>query len=342
MPKLTDLFIDRLPRSQERITHWDTLLPAFGVRVGVRTKTFLVIDSAGSRKKIGTYGPMKLGEARQKARAIMGNADTRATRLLTADAISTYLAAIQVRPNTLKSYAHHLSKLEAAHGTKDLADLTPRQIAETVKTPQTYLAFSAFFKWCKRQAHLSTNPMEDLRPPAKVQSRTRVLSYDELKKIWAASQRIMPFNTIVRLCILTGQRRGELSLTQQKWYSDTLLTFPSSVTKNKHEHSIPLTNNSLKLLKQLGAPCRTWSKTKVKLDKDSGVTDWCIHDLRRTFATNLAQLGVQPHIIERLLNHASGAISPIAAIYNRYSFLPEMRAAVELYEVELVKRGVFS
>ena len=83
------------------------------------------------------------------------------------------------------------------------------------------------------------------------------------------------------------------------------------------------------------SPFNGWSKSKAALDNASAVPGWTLHDLRRTYASKLAALGVPPHIIERLLNHMSGTISGVAAIYNRYQFMPEMRAAVAKYETHL-------
>jgi integrase len=82
-------------------------------------------------------------------------------------------------------------------------------------------------------------------------------------------------------------------------------------------------------------PFSGWSKSKAALDKLSAVSDWTLHDLRRTFATRLAELGVAPHVIERLLNHVTGTVSGVAAVYNRASYLAEMRAAIEVWEAYL-------
>ena len=80
-----------------------------------------------------------------------------------------------------------------------------------------------------------------------------------------------------------------------------------------------------------------WSKSKRQFDNSSGITDWTLHDLRRTFATNLAQLGVAPHVIERLLNHVTGTISGVAAICNRAKYFDEMALAVQQWESRLVE-----
>jgi integrase len=87
-------------------------------------------------------------------------------------------------------------------------------------------------------------------------------------------------------------------------------------------------------------PFNGWSKCKVALDRaviSAGcqVGAWTLHDLRRTFATNLAALGVPPHITERLLNHVTGTISGVAAIYNRHAYTDEMREAVSKWETQL-------
>jgi integrase len=74
---------------------------------------------------------------------------------------------------------------------------------------------------------------------------------------------------------------------------------------------------------------------KQKLDKLSGVRGFTLHDLRRTGSTKLAELGIAPHVIERILAHKTGTISGVAAVYNRFHFLPEMRDALQKWEAGL-------
>ena len=78
-----------------------------------------------------------------------------------------------------------------------------------------------------------------------------------------------------------------------------------------------------------------WSKGKAALDKASPLPQWGLHDIRRTVATNLAELQTPPHVVEKLLNHASGTISGVAAIYNRFQYLEEMREALTKWEAKL-------
>ena len=182
-------------------------------------------------------------------------------------------------------------------------------------------------------------------------SRTRVLSDEELKSTWRAcevSEVSSHFATIVKLLILTGQRKSEIGALQYSWinFDDHSITIPSGVAKNRREHTVPFGKLGGELLSANGhqgslwfpargkpdQPFNGWSKSKDALDRFSGVRHWTLHDLRRTFATRLANLGVAPHIIERLLNHSTGIISGVAATYNRARYLPEMRQAIELWE----------
>jgi integrase len=170
----------------------------------------------------------------------------------------------------------------------------------------------------------------------------------------AAAQMASPrlpvhFATIVRLLILTGMRRGECAALRAEYFSNEACTLPPTLTKNKREHAFPISGTTASLLStslQLARtsaflfpargsstkPFNGWSKSKAALDKLSGVSGWTLHDLRRTFATRLAELGVAPHVIERLLNHVTGTMSPLARVYNRAKYMEEMRAAIELWE----------
>lgn len=188
------------------------------------------------------------------------------------------------------------------------------------------------------------------------------------------------FATIVRLLILTGQRRGEIGALQSSWIISTtnsiatstspmpsgltrtmnselqqwVVTLPATVTKNGREHSFPLSSLTVQLLKPLiptngsalffparGAttkPFNGWSKSKSMLDETIGVKDWTLHDLRRTYATNMARLGVPLQVIEKLLNHVSGSFGGIVGVYQKHRYWDEQVEAVTKYESWL--RGV--
>ena len=167
-----------------------------------------------------------------------------------------------------------------------------------------------------------------------------------------------PFGFIVMLLILTGQRRGEIAALKWSYINvdDRTITLPAEATKNRRQHTFPFGQGVADILEGMpqlgdylfpasrehvrGKPTTVfngWPKAKAQLDaKLENVEPWTLHDLRRTFSTGLAALGIAQVVVEKLLNHVSGgALSPIAQVYNRHSYMAEMRAAIEAWEDKL-------
>ena len=126
------------------------------------------------------------------------------------------------------------------------------------------------------------------------------------------------------------------------------INFPGAITKNSREHSIPLAALTASIVNadvQSGllfparggdeTPINGWSKNKRKLDELSGVQNWTLHDLRRTFATGLAALGTPIHVTEKLLNHVSGTSGGLVAVYQKHQFWDEQVAAMNGWEKRL-------
>jgi integrase len=76
-------------------------------------------------------------------------------------------------------------------------------------------------------------------------------------------------------------------------------------------------------------PFSAFSWAKPRLDELSGVRGWRLHDLRRTCVSGMAALGVPPHVADKILNHSSGTISGVAAVYQRHEFLAERKEALD-------------
>jgi integrase len=220
---------------------------------------------------------------------------------------------------------------------------------------RTLANIKTFFRWCVERGVIERSPAERVRAPALEVSRDRVLTDDELRAVWTASLRNTGhYGRIVRLLLLTGQRReevaamawSELDLAARSW------TLPAQRTKGARLHMVPLSDLMIgelsavdrvgRLLFQSTAdpegdrPFSGWTKAKLALDKASGVTNWRLHDLRRTAATGMARLGISPPVIERVLNHASSA-GPLAAIYQRYDYAKEKREALEAWALEVAR-----
>jgi integrase len=215
-------------------------------------------------------------------------------------------------------------------------------------------AIRKFFNWCVERGMLETSPCQGIKKPANNNARERVLDIDELAAVWKGASLVgYPFGPIVQLLILTAQRRNEVA--QMQWSQIDLnaatWSLPSELTKNKRPHVVPLAPQSLALLKSLPRftsdyvfPARGehpafahFSRGKVRLDALAGVSEWTLHDLRRTTATHMAQLGVAPHVIERLLNHISGTFGGVAGVYNRFQYLDEMRAGLTAWEARMAE-----
>ncbi|WP_281256531.1 site-specific integrase [Novosphingobium guangzhouense] len=187
-----------------------------------------------------------------------------------------------------------------------------------------------------------------IRAPTREQARDRVLNDNEVRAVMRACEvEAYPFRQFVLLLLATAQRRGEVS--QMKWsdidLEGKIWVIPAHLSKNGKQHVVPLSGYALKLLAE--APrfleCdfvftttqRThiscFSKTIGRIHETSGTSDWRFHDLRRTGASGMARLGVAPHVIEKVLNHISGTISGVAAVYNRYGYDAERRDALEAW-----------
>lgn len=206
-----------------------------------------------------------------------------------------------------------------------------------------------FGNWCVERDLIPVSFAAGVKPPTRERSRDRVLADDELVRVWKACDRAgWPFGSMVRLLILTGQRRDEVG--GMRWSEIDLdravWTIPADRAKNDTEHLVPLSPAAVDLLRAAprfdgdlvfasarrgDTPFSGWSKAKRSLDGQSKVEGWRLHDLRRTVATGMAADGTAPHVVEAVLNHRSGTISGVAAVYNRHQYADEKREALDLW-----------
>jgi integrase len=185
--------------------------------------------------------------------------------------------------------------------------------------------------------------------------RERVLSGDELGRVWCASEGLGDYGRIVRLLMLTGQRRDEmggLRWTEIEQRPDgPVIALPGSRTKNHRTHIVPLSALALAQLpprregyphlfgRFAGRGFSGWSKAKALLDAQvNGMPHWTLHDLRRSFVTHIAERGLaEPHIIEACVNHISGHKAGVAGTYNRALYSQAKRKALEAWSAELAR-----
>ncbi|MBC8282516.1 MAG: site-specific integrase [Nitrospinae bacterium] len=204
-----------------------------------------------------------------------------------------------------------------------------------------------FFSWCKERDILDQSPVEAIKLPSKENDRDRVLNLGEIKSFWISCDKMgYPWGPIFQLLLLTGARLKEIS--QASWseisISDRILDLPGSRTKNERAHQIQLSVQTLKILLSLPkvegqdflfstngkTPVSGFSKVKKRLDMLCGVTNWRFHDLRRSFATHSSEkLSVSPVIVDKILNHRTGQVRGVTAVYQRGEYLAERREALQ-------------
>ena len=208
--------------------------------------------------------------------------------------------------------------------------------------------------WAVERDIITVSPCVGVKPPSGERSRDRVLPDDELRRAWFACDAIgWPFSPLFRLLILTGQRRDEVGA--MRWSELDLLgrtwTIPKGRAKNGIEHVVPLSAPAVVILEALprikgkvGLVFTTsgetavsgFSRAKNRLDaamaaEGDPLLPWTLHDLRRSFASGCAALGIGLPVIEKMLNHVSGSFGGIVGVYQRHSFADEKRAAMDAW-----------
>jgi integrase len=201
----------------------------------------------------------------------------------------------------------------------------------------------AALNWAVEHEYLDANPAAAVKRRKIEASRERVLSDDELRAIWRAAEKLSnPSRSLVKAWILTGQRRDEVRC--MTWdeidLGRALWVLAAARNKGKRDHEIPLAPAMLALLgdrPRSGGPVFTndgrkpyagQKRLKAILDRESGVTGWTFHDIRRTVSTGMASLHVPQDTIDRVLNHAKPGL---AGTYNRHQYLDEKRRALEAW-----------
>ena len=201
---------------------------------------------------------------------------------------------------------------------------------------------SKMFSWLVQHRRVSQNPCKDVHRPEASTARDRVLTDAEIVKFWRATDaERKELSALLKLLLLTGCRLNEVAGMTRAELSDDGATWniPGARTKNKRPHVVPLAPLARKMVGTGSegfvftttgrSPVSGWSKIKRRLDEAMKIPPWRLHDLRRTAATGMAEIGIAPHIVEAALNHISGAKAGVAGTYNRAAYAEEKRAALE-------------
>jgi integrase len=353
---------------------FDDACPGFGIRLreGGSRKWVIQYKLGGrtNRLALGHVSAMKLEKARelageQLARVKLGLNPAQekrdrldAERHTFGHLVHDYLARYKQRPRTVEAVSYYLNKSAKqlhhrpvdAITHKDVAALL-RQVEQKVPSDKGNGAatvnrlravLSQVFAWGVGEGLCAANPVSATNPRDE-KPRERVLSHEELRAVWLASDQCGDFGRIVKLLVLTAQRRGEVAGIRAEEIKENIWLIPAARVKNHKAHCVPLSRTVIDILASVNMyrgrfPKQNWSVYKDKLDKLCGVKDWTLHDLRRTAATMMAQdLKVPPHIVEAILNHSPGKLQ---ATYNRADYREEKRQALEAWDAHV--RGFVS
>ncbi|MBB6427921.1 site-specific integrase [Sphingopyxis sp. JAI128] len=383
--KITKRSIDALIASRENDILWDDSIRGFGAK---RTKSGTVSyvlqfrmggrESKTRRYTIGSHGsPWTPTTARAEAERLFilvaqgtdpGDAERQRRREAVDLAFDNYAdrfadACVGEGWRRLVNRSLRLH-VKPVLGSKPLPKLKRPDIVMVLdQMPRTqignirnvFAVMRRLFRWAVSRGDIERSPMEGMETPPAVKPRDRWLSDEELGRAWMAAPHTHPcFGPILRLLIVTGQRREEVSSLhwEELERKELLWTLPGERAKNGEPNRIPLNDLAVDVLDDVagskvwprsgrifatsrGGPFTGYSKGKNKLDllmsKDGGepVPDWRLHDLRRTLATGFQRLGVRFEVTEAVLNHVGGSRAGVAGIYQRHDWKEEKREAMK-------------
>jgi integrase len=316
---------------------------------------------------IGPYGRITLAIARGQAQKIFAaRVDGRdpaaekqdAKRRLVADRmeelVSTFIVQHVSRLRTAKKMERRLRMdVVSRWGNKSIHEIRKRDVIDFVTellqrgpgaARRALKDLKTFFRWCVGRGVIDFSPADGIPNTGNGRSRDRILEDSELAEIILAARSMGgPIGAIIEVLALTGQRRDEV--TRMTWAEIDEVTrtwhIPAARCKNGKAHLVHLSEPVWNIIRPMPRtqdvvfatsgkkPFQNFTRAKRAIDQRSGVKGWCLHDLRRTTVSGMARLGIPPHVADKILNHQSGTISGVAAVYQRHDFLAERKDALE-------------
>jgi integrase len=338
-------------------------------------------DGTQVRLKLGTFPAMSLEAARKECRAVRNSLDKQQDpaidrekrksadtfRKLAEDYLDLYAKAKRSRGETKRILEREWYPAIGAMKAGEVQRLTIRKVLEDIAVKReapvaanrALAAVRGVFNWAVDTGRLERTPIVKMKRLGEEEARTRYLNLDELRQLWTALPGLPvtdDIRDIVRLCLITGQRVGEVAgLRKSEVNSDgKMWTLPKDRTKNGVAHSVPLSDAALAIIEPrmkgrgqflfpsrltdsepvlASAPNKALQRNMLKI----GIPAFTVHDLRRTVNTHMARLGVNAETRSRVLNHISAKKASITeAVYNSHNYDLEKRKALEAWAHELL------
>jgi integrase len=366
MPKyktITDAVAKKLKAPKEgQVDHFDSSLPGLALRVsssGRKTWTYFYRHAGKLRRmSFDVYPAMSVSAAHAKwleARDLVqaGRDPKRisvAGRTDFAGVAEEWLKRDQAENRSHKVVEQMLKREVLPHwGHRAISDIKRRDILDLIDgvadrgtvtmARRIHGRLHRLFTWSVGRGIVEQNPMQNLPKPGSEVRRDRVLTDDELVKVWNACNRIGDYGHAIRLLVLTGARREEIGKLRWSEIVGDSVMLEGDRTKTKEARIIPLSTAAHAIVNSLprvgdfvfkrGLP--DWGGAKAKLDALVKIPDWRTHDLRRTMATGLQKLGVALQITEAVLGHIAGSRAGIVGIYQRHDYASEKATALEAW-----------
>ena len=318
---------------------------------------------------LGRADAIQATEARRQAREMLGQIaagkDPADEKLAyrTASLRAAYEAfKTEHLPSVSREHARHRERIFERHFLPKLGDKVLREISRgeikeiidriakkhKIAACNAQRGFSAFLSWCLDHGLIEHHVLRGSKLPAPYHPREQILTDDELINVWTACDSLPQlWKTYFRMLIASGQRRSEVA--GMHWNEINLdlhiWTLPAIRTKNRHQHVVPLSPLMMTVLREAPGTSRfvfpspidrkthvhSFGRSTDALRKMAKVSGFRLHDLRRTAASIMGKIEVAPHVIEAILNHKSGIISGISAIYNKYGYEREKNVGLCRY-----------
>jgi integrase len=370
---LTDRFCDRAKSTSAQTDHFDETVSGLALRVsakGVKAWTLHFTGPTGRRARItlGRYPSTSLAHARTLAldakaavadgRDPRGAGDEMTVNDLAARYVEIHAAGLRSADEVKRRIYRNivpvignvkLSELHRRDATRVIDGVTKRNAP--TEAMRSFQDLRAMLRWAVSRGDLDHNPIEGMRKPQGSKPRERVLSDDEIRTLWNALPQALArspeYQRIIKLCLVTGQRvgevsgmtRGELDLKHRLW------RLPGARTKNGHPHSVPLSALAIELIgksdgeqvfpkpKGNGAlPPIAVAQTIYSAQDRFGIVQWTAHDLRRTALTGMAKLGIAPIVLGHIANHRTITKAGMTlSVYVHHAYEKEKREALELW-----------
>jgi integrase len=379
----------KLVGGRKELIQYDEEIPGFGIRVregGSRNLVFSYrFNGKPKRMTLGTAVPEAFPDIRKRvlelqAQVRLGKDPGAERDTNRAQAADTFKAISdrflvqhlkEVKPRTYSETERYLLTVAKPLHGKPMATINRRDIAGVLSVAAASVtkgtgevtanrlraALSTMFSWAMKEGLVEQNPTlgtyqrtESKRDRTLVDPETGDMS--ELVSVWKALDDSI-FSDIIRLLILTGQRRNEIGGLRWSELDEglTRIKLPENRTKNGKPHLLPLSDTAREVVARqhriVARDCvfavrgnrgfTPWDACKKVLDEElPDLEHWTLHDIRRSVATGLGRIGVQPHVVEAVLNHQPGSKRGVAGIYNLNTYLLEKTAALTLWAEHLM------